>query len=1346
MLLLSKDRIDSLPFTSARQARARHRDFSYMTLVEADTDANAVPNADLYIADDLIATNSFGDTAADCGECRRNTTQFSGRDNRKEWSGDDLSGVTAFDRRHAVSWDASGDARFEISAAVNQKDTQRIERRAHGLRWRARRHISEAVEKARHGWTQLVVAVLQHKKDGSRRKRAATGTLFEPRANLHRYSFYLVDPKAPFDSIAKTTTDMENSATASVIAGPAPARAGDAASQTAPKEIAGINRNLGSEPSLQSLHMSVSTNSQLVQSALATLKQLADSIQGQSQLLSKLHFRQEENTRNLNMLTGKTESVEAQLVSLNKLLMHRQQQQKPSAPSASRTPTNGQAPTATTAFAASSLFATTPSAELQPSAVYTNASMQGFGFASGYPHMMIPAHPSTVMPTASSITCSVVPAQGSASFSSPMASPPATTIIAQRSPTPNHHQQQIQQQQLQQQQIQQQQLQQQRQLQQYQMQEIRNIYAESPYLRDFTPEEQQRLLMSIFQLKHLSEAQNKKAQPHAQKQNPHQQPHSSLYMQNSQLQQQMQQQHQLQRAQQLQYQQAQAQELNKAEEQKRQLELERANELKKMEEIKRQAEELRRAEALKQAEKLRQAEALKKAEELKRQQEIQLAQERREEMLRQLKRKEEHERLRQQLLQKQQEVRLHQEQLDQQKRQLEMQVRSMEAAATSIDPSQQLSSITSDPQAIAIAAAPAMHMATIPSGASRGPSTGIQVKKESDVNSLDDPAVKAGNIAVVNPVPIIPSAATSETIVCEGRLGPVDMGVDVKPFIPSLEKGDAKPNGAANSAAQKPTHAMQSNTAAPAPSTTPAVANPSANPNASSSADASLNGIAKENRALASNPSETTTAPPKITSSRPLKAAPTRAHFAKDSSLRYNADKYHHSNGHQRYNGDSDSLPGELAIKGTNKHARDEDDGYSSPRRNTKPRMTSPCNLLNVVMFSDDSCDTDDDDGSESTLRSNANKLGLGIVGASSGVRKRSVAVASGGAADITTRLGSRLHGNDAGGSNLNDRLSWPRNEYDSDSRFTDEGPRRINGRIRRVRTRFGILPTDSVTGDVVDSAGEPINEERVSELMGPSFLIALPSFVQVYQMFYGHPALADGISQKSLNHHLTSLSGFKFYGCHIAANSKSSYSSMFVGFVARCGDDFNNMQRRVRGRLFRSKVVLGPLLFSLVLTISCTRIQNLTPDFVNSLLKNVFGLIIEDLTIVTNNGIKRMSSYEVVNMSISWAKDLCEYISEGKRAQDSLDMADKCQDAYVAECRSRGVGGDKTTPMDIDGKVALAMLKGNVANSQRFLGLRSSDLKQLYRYLYHTIGTAVSPPAMRYLKQVSESFIQIRK
>ncbi|KAJ1665083.1 hypothetical protein EV178_003522 [Coemansia sp. RSA 1646] len=238
--------------------------------------------------------------------------------------------------------------------------------------------------------------------------------------------------------------------------------------------------------------------------------------------------------------------------------------------------------------------------------------------------------------------------------------------------------------------------------------------------------------------------------------------------------------------------------------------------------------------------------------------------------------------------------------------------------------------------------------------------------------------------------------------------------------------------------------------------------------------------------------------------------------------------------------------------------------------------------------------------------------------------------------------------------------------------------------------------------------------------------------------MFYGCQALSTGVKPYELNKAITGLDGFKFWST-TNAQSDGSYNR-FLAFVQRDGPDFDRQQRRINKRLLGGRFVLGPLLCYFVATLAIVNISTLTGNLIKYMFRKVMRRPIETLNVVTKDGIAQLSADQIADMTYKWLIGITGYIHSNSRAPESLDKADRCYRIYIAQCRNSDSSIDN---MDSDGEIARDMLATDREKSQLFLGIRSSDLQQLYKYLVQMMSGSVSVPVVTYLRHVSESYIE---
>lgn len=343
----------------------------------------------------------------------------------------------------------------------------------------------------------------------------------------------------------------------------------------------------------------------------------------------------------------------------------------------------------------------------------------------------------------------------------------------------------------------------------------------------------------------------------------------------------------------------------------------------------------------------------------------------------------------------------------------------------------------------------------------------------------------------------------------------------------------------------------------------------------------------------------------------------------------------------------------------------------------------------------------------------------------------------------ISSRLGHRLDGR-----NNNGYDNYSSGSYGSDGRRPEQilnppGPSRYYRDRDRIRDEVSggnraPIATPGATAGTVDSNGTEITQQRLSDTVGPFFFMGLPTFQDVYRMMYSCPAMPPGIKQQEYNRGLCSLTGFMFY----AIRGFGTVGPVgMLNFVERSGPEFRRMRQRLQDRLLGGNVVIGPQLYYNLLVLACMPLEMMTGRVASALFKRVTDRALENLDIVTDRGIRRLRPEQVWGKTCEWAKQLCEYMALGSRMQESLDRADMCYDRYVAMCREKGGGTMNTVIPDPTGAVAQEMLQNNVEEAMLFLGIRSTELRQLYKYLVCMMSTKVLNQAtMKYLRQVSES------
>ncbi|KAJ2811588.1 hypothetical protein H4S07_001969 [Coemansia furcata] len=407
----------------------------------------------------------------------------------------------------------------------------------------------------------------------------------------------------------------------------------------------------------------------------------------------------------------------------------------------------------------------------------------------------------------------------------------------------------------------------------------------------------------------------------------------------------------------------------------------------------------------------------------------------------------------------------------------------------------------------------------------------------------------------------------------------------------------------------------------------------------------------------------------------------------------------------------------ELTIKGQTKSRRDEESAVERP---PKYRAISP-RVNSVVMFSSDNdgsgSGSDVDDLIEQRIvRSSSPELGtgdkvavIGIVGASSS--KQSALPNT----DISSRLGARIPVYDNDDNPYAHRLGEAGFSMMPSSHY-------LGGNNDYARQPYGAHQSNSdswyPSSNVLrDSSGEEISPARMSTLLRPFCFMVLNLVPTVYRQLFGCQPIPSGVKVPEFNRMLTGMDGFKFWTLQLPGPTPSR--PIFMNFLLRDGDELGSMRQNLLRRLALTEgsraVVLGPLLCYFLITLACMRVDQMTGHILDKMFIRITGKSLGSLRVVTENGIRKMSADELCEMAKTWVRDLCLFIANGSRMQESLDLATGCYEAYVKKFRATG---SSSTHIDLDGKIAKEMLENNEDHCRMFLGIRAAELTKLYVYL----------------------------
>ncbi|KAJ2220432.1 hypothetical protein IW143_002258, partial [Coemansia sp. RSA 520] len=391
----------------------------------------------------------------------------------------------------------------------------------------------------------------------------------------------------------------------------------------------------------------------------------------------------------------------------------------------------------------------------------------------------------------------------------------------------------------------------------------------------------------------------------------------------------------------------------------------------------------------------------------------------------------------------------------------------------------------------------------------------------------------------------------------------------------------------------------------------------------------------------------------------------------------------------------------EVMIKGSTKHRMNDEPSDRYPKR----RQVSP-RVSNAIMFSDAEDDSDSDD-SGSDHR---------------GVRVRGIALAS--ASKIHSSSGGvSIVGTSKSGvhrSNSKSPMASVAPQSSGRSLSSDENMviSQSDGRATPTPTELG---NGWTTGRVSDSSsnmpnealkdcfGEMITSERIDRMTGPFVFIGLVAIPPVYHLHFGCRPARPGVRPWEMQNTITGLDQFQHWETY---NSPRKGQQTRVEYVARAGSSLSMMQRRIKKRLLDTAAVPAPLLSYYLVTLGCYLVDQISVSEVEDMFYFVTGKQLRSMRVITERGVGQSSAFLLWREAKDWVTRLTQYITRTRRAQDVLDTADRMFAQYVEQCRAASSSSDP----DSDVRIAQKMLAEE--NGPLFVGIRSSELKPLYKYL----------------------------
>ncbi|KAJ2291248.1 hypothetical protein IWW49_000634 [Coemansia sp. RSA 1797] len=417
----------------------------------------------------------------------------------------------------------------------------------------------------------------------------------------------------------------------------------------------------------------------------------------------------------------------------------------------------------------------------------------------------------------------------------------------------------------------------------------------------------------------------------------------------------------------------------------------------------------------------------------------------------------------------------------------------------------------------------------------------------------------------------------------------------------------------------------------------------------------------------------------------------------------------------------------EVMIKGSTKHRMNDEPSDRYPKR----RQVSP-RVSNAIMFSDAEDDSDSDDsGSDhrgvrvrgialaSASKIHSSSGGVSIVGTSkSGVHRSN---SKSPMASVAPRSSGRSLSSDE-----NMVISQ------SDGRATPTPTELGNGwTTGRVSDSSSNMPNEALK----DCFGEMITSERIDRMTGPFVFIGLVAIPPVYHLHFGCRPARPGVRPWEMQNTITGLDQFQHWETY---NSPRKGQQTRVEYVARAGSSLSMMQRRIKKRLLDTAAVPAPLLSYYLVTLGCYPVDQISVSEVEDMFYFVTGKQLRSMRVITERGVGQSSAFLLWREAKDWVTRLTQYITRTRRAQDVLDTADRMFAQYVEQCRAASSSSDP----DSDVRIAQKMLAEE--NGPLFVGIRSSELKPLYKYLGYMMGNTVGRSDGNYLKELAASFIEV--
>ncbi|KAJ2428295.1 hypothetical protein GGF41_001418 [Coemansia sp. RSA 2531] len=274
-------------------------------------------------------------------------------------------------------------------------------------------------------------------------------------------------------------------------------------------------------------------------------------------------------------------------------------------------------------------------------------------------------------------------------------------------------------------------------------------------------------------------------------------------------------------------------------------------------------------------------------------------------------------------------------------------------------------------------------------------------------------------------------------------------------------------------------------------------------------------------------------------------------------------------------------------------------------------------------------------------------------------------------------------------------------------------------------------------TSKIRDSLGIDITFELLDMALGEFPYVPLDVLPDLYAHIFGRELVPHDVDPQEFLLSLTKVDGFGYW--YLQPEGADLDTSVGLSILERRGHKLEIIRKNITSRLelteAQESTVVAPLLCYYLALLCCMRASLLTGPILSELFAKATGRSLESLRVVTEHGIQTMTGDELASMVRKWLKDLCSHIAAGDRAQELLDMATQCFDAYAYAHHKNGIA-----------YAWQAMLASNEHASQLLLGIPLIEMRWLYTRLLFLMDMDVDRATLMYLKNLSEQLLGQKK